>query len=152
MQKDRIWRGRLFAYAPLFLWVGVIFLLSSGQGSMEQTSRFIGPLLEFLLPGASNETVVLYHGYIRKSAHFVEYAVLAILSFRAFSADLKSRSLRYLVTVLLVAAVASIDEINQSFEPSRTAAISDVLLDLSGGITAILTIWLFGRRQIRRAE
>ena len=42
------WREAVTVYAPLFLWIGVIFYFSSGQGSMAETSRFIRPLLEFL--------------------------------------------------------------------------------------------------------
>ncbi|MFL6375612.1 MAG: VanZ family protein, partial [Pyrinomonadaceae bacterium] len=42
------------------------------------------------------------------------------------------------------AVVASLDEFNQSFEPSRTSSGWDVMLDISGGVVATLlcyTIW-----------
>src|SRR5687767_13318109 len=78
------WRGRFFRYAPLILWVGVIFFLSSGQAAMSQTSRFIRPLLEFLFSGVPEETLIAYHSYIRKFAHFAVYAVLAFWAARAF--------------------------------------------------------------------
>ncbi|MBK9766529.1 MAG: VanZ family protein [Chloracidobacterium sp.] len=76
-------RDRIFAVASLVFWVGIIFYLSSGQGAMDQTSRFIRPLLEFLFPSASSDTITLYHAFIRKFAHFTEYAILAFLAFRA---------------------------------------------------------------------
>ena len=72
-------------YAPLFLWIGVIFLLSSGSGSSAATSRIIRPLLEFLFPTASEESLQLMHFYIRKCAHFTEYAVLGYWALRAFT-------------------------------------------------------------------
>lgn len=106
---------------------------------MNETSRFIRPLLEFLFPDASPATLLQYHGYIRKLAHFTEYAILAFFAYRVF----KSRH-PYLSATLLVAAVAIADEINQSFNSSRTASPYDVLLDVIGGATMLFLIWLAG--------
>ncbi len=78
------WRERLWLYAPLFLWIGVIFYLSSSQGAMSNTSRFIRPFLEWMFPFATEETLQIYHGYIRKFAHFFEYAMLGFFASRAF--------------------------------------------------------------------
>lgn len=135
-----MWRERFVAYAPLFLWIGVIFYLSSGEGSMSQTSLIIRPILEFLFPNASEQTLLVYHYYIRKFAHFAEYAVLGFLAVRAFAGS-SSRALRnykYLVGAALVLAVAGSDEFNQSLEPTRTSSIWDVAIDTFGGVTAIL--------------
>ncbi len=141
----------MIRYAPFLFWIGVIFFLSSEQGAMTQTSRIIGPILHFIFPAASEETLQIYHGYIRKLAHFTEYSILALLAFRAFSTstNLRVRSLRYLLPVIIVLLIASTDEFNQSFEASRTSSIRDVLLDLSGGIVTATAIWVFYR--LRRA-
>jgi len=80
-------RRWLTAYAPLFIWIFIVLGLGSGIGSMKETSRIIRPLLEFLFPSASPETLTFYHGYIRKLAHLTEYAVLAFLAVRALSAS-----------------------------------------------------------------
>jgi VanZ family protein len=121
--------------------------MSSDQGSMSQTSRFIRPLLEFLFPAALEGTLQLYHGYIRKAAHLTEYAVLAFLAWRAFSP--RSNLIRYLLSVILAATVASIDEVNQAFLATRSGSAWDVLLDISGAIAAIAVIWLIKRRDGR---
>jgi VanZ family protein len=143
------WCARFFRYAPLILWIGIIFYLSSGQASMSQTSRFIRPLLEFLFPATPQETLVIYHGYIRKLAHFTEYAILGFLAARAFSSS-SIRVLRkywFAFSFLLVTLIASIDETNQSFLPSRTGSIYDVLLDVSGGLTmALILYWVKNRK------
>lgn len=136
--KER--RKWLIAYAPLIVWIIVVLGLGTGIGSMNETSRFIRPLLEFLFPDASPATLLQYHGYIRKLAHFTEYAILAFFAYRVF----KSRH-PYLSATLLVAAVAIADEINQSFNSSRTASPYDVLLDVIGGATMLFLIWLAGR-------
>lgn len=138
------WLGRLPRYGPLVFWIGVIFFLGSASGSMAETSRFIRPLLEFLFPNTPEETLLAYHGYIRKFAHFFEYAVLAFLSVRAFSNSSKYfiRNFRFFFSLVLVVLIASIDEFNQSFEISRTGSAWDVLLDASGGIVMLTALWL----------
>ena len=89
---------------------------------MSNTSRFIRPLLEFLFPAAPEVTLHIYHGYIRKAAHFTEYAILAFLAVRALTAYARLHKWRYSLALLLVVAVAAIDEFNQSFEISRTGS------------------------------
>ena len=150
-KADNKWRGRFIVYAPLFLWIGVIFFLSSTQGAMQNTSRFIRPLLEWIFPAASPETLTIYHGYIRKFAHFAEYAVLAFFASRAFwHSSLEFLRKNWAVcAMILVLLIASIDEFNQSFNAQRTGAIYDVLLDCFGGICMILFILAIGRRKVK---
>ncbi len=147
LQKSK-WRGRLFRYAPLLLWIGVIFYLSSSNGAMSNTSRFIRPLLEWLFPLMPEETLQIYHGYIRKFAHFAEYSALAFFASRAFwSSSIEIfRKYWFIFAFGLVVCIASIDEYNQSFNVLRTSSIYDVLLDASGGLTVVLLIWLFRKR------
>jgi VanZ family protein len=165
------WRGRAIRYAPLILWIGVIFFLSSTQGAMQNTSRFVRPLLEWLFPDASIETLTVYHGYVRKFAHFAEYAALGFFAWRAFKGgnprggkDVEKRvekhtPLRscfrlienhyYLASFALVVLIAAIDETNQSFNSARTGSIYDALLDTSGGAAALLFLWLLQRNSRR---
>ena len=145
---ERARRSRINYYLPLILWIGVIFFLSSGQGSSTRTSIIIRPLLEFLFPTASTETIALYHGMIRKLAHFTEYAVLGLLACRAF-AGASGNFLRrhyYFAAGLLVLVVAASDEFNQSFNPERTGSPIDSMIDIGGGATAIALNYLFSRR------
>src|SRR5687768_14414444 len=141
-------REQLMLYAPLLIWIGVIFFLSSSQGSMSHTSRIIRPVLEFLFPGAPEETLQFYHGIIRKLAHFSEYAVLGLLACRALT-RLHSNFLvnaRYLIAAALVMLVAGIDEFNQSFNPARTGSLFDVMIDISGGVFAIVLFYVLTKR------
>lgn len=107
---------------------------------MSQTSRFIRPLLEFLFPAASEQTLLIYHGYIRKAAHFTEYAVLAFLAVRALTVSFPKW--RYTTALMIVISIAAIDEFHQSFEASRTGSILDVMLDISGGVVMITVLFL----------
>ena len=138
--NDSNWRGRIFRYAPLFLWIGVVLFASTSQGAMQNTSRFILPLLKLFLPNASEETLTIYHGYIRKFAHLTEYAILAFWSSRAFrTSSIKFwQKFWFVFSLALVFAVASIDEYNQSFNSLRTSSVYDVLLDFAGGSLMII--------------
>ncbi len=142
-----IWRGRIFRYAPIFLWIGVIFFLSGSSGSMSETSRFIGPMLKFLFPGISRDTLLIVHGFVRKSAHFIEYAILAFFAVRALSRSSFEiiRKYRYLLPICLVAMVAAADEFNQSLDISRTGSIWDSALDIFGGFMMVVTLRILGR-------
>jgi len=146
-----IWLKRWW---PALAWAVVISGLSTGSFSSEHTSRFIVPLLHWLLPNASHHTLEILHHIIRKCAHFTEYFILSLLIFRSIRAGEKGWHLRWaLTTVLIVAGYAAIDEFHQSFVPGRQAAVTDVLIDASGGISAqlvaSLVVLLGGVRQQR---
>ncbi|HXG86593.1 MAG TPA: VanZ family protein [Pyrinomonadaceae bacterium] len=143
--NSNLWRERVLRYAPLIIWIGVILFASTGSASMSETSRFIRPLLHFLFPDSPEETLIIYHGFIRKFAHFAEYAVLSFWAARAFwSSSIQTlRKFWFAFAFLAVLFVASIDEFNQSFNAARTGSIYDVTLDCAGGLTMILLLCLY---------
>jgi VanZ family protein len=149
MTQSSSWRGRIFRYAPLLFWIGVIFFLSSNLGAASNTSRIIRPLLIWLFPDITEPSLQLAHFWVRKTAHFTAYGMLGFLSIRAFQRSSYAilKSWRFAFSLLLVALVAAADEINQSFLNSRTGALQDVLLDISGGATLLLIVWLFSRKR-----
>lgn len=143
------WRERFFRYAPLFVWLCVIAWLSSDSGAMSETSRFVRPVLRFLFPEASEETILTLHGLVRKSAHVFVYSVLAFLAARAFlRTSIASVQRRWaVVAIALVFLIASLDELNQSFSGgTRTGSIWDVALDTVSGAAAIGLIYLLLNR------
>jgi VanZ family protein len=142
------WRGRFIRYAPLILWVAVIFLASSTAGASQNTSMIIRPLLEWLFPDASAATLDIYHGYIRKLAHFTEYGVLGFLAARAFWLSSRPilRKFWFVWAFSFVAFVASLDEYNQSFNALRTGSLYDTLIDASGGLFVIAVLCILKTR------
>lgn len=116
---------------------------------MSNTSRFIRPLLIFLFPDAAEETLALYHGFIRKLAHPTVYAGLAFFAFRVFSLSSKEvfRKFWFAFSLLLVLTVASLDELNQSRLASRTGSPFDVLLDTAGGLIMLGALYFYDRRR-----
>ena len=79
---------------------------------------------------------------VRKAAHFTEYAILGFLAARAFRTSPRPALANrwFLASLALVVAYALLDEYHQSFVPSRTGSIYDSLIDISGGLTALLLI------------
>lgn len=142
-------REILYAYGPVILWIILILVLGSGQGSSAQTSRFIKPLIEFFFPNAAPDTFLLIHGLIRKTAHFIEYGILAFLSARAFSGSSKEVFRHYWLPIAMgiVLAVASVDEFRQSLDARRTGSGWDVALDSAGGLFGSLVFWLIRKRK-----
>jgi VanZ family protein len=143
--------GRLWRYGPLLAWAAFVLYASSADFSASNTSRIIRPLLLWLFPGIAEASIQRVHFFVRKAAHFTEYALLALLAARAFrtSGLAALRRFWWLAAFALVAAVALTDEYHQSFLPSRTGTIYDSLLDVTGGATALacLAVWLAARRR-----
>jgi VanZ family protein len=122
---------------PALTWAVVISGFSTHAFTSENTGHIIIPILHWLFPSASQQTLELMHHIIRKCGHFTEYFVLSLLILRGIRAGRHGTRLAWAaVAILLVAGYAALDEFHQSFVPGRTAAVSDVLLDTSGGITA----------------
>lgn len=139
-------------YGPVLVWLAVIFYASTGDFSASNTSRIVGPLVRWLFPEITEPALLQIHFFVRKAAHFFEYAVLAVLAARAFLGSPRARLRRNwpASAFALVAACALLDEFNQSFDAARTGTIYDSLLDMSGGAAALAALVLLRRRGLKR--
>ena len=141
-------------WLPAFVWMCLIFLMSTDVGSAANTSRFIEPFLRWLIPNISASAIEQAHFYIRKTAHLGEYAVLGWLLWRALRQTrlATARGSRWKIAalaLLLSAAYAATDEFHQSFVPTRTASVRDVMIDTCGSFIGLCIIHvgtLFQRR------
>jgi len=122
-------------YGPLILWMGVIFFLSSLEGSGGSGTLSLGQLV------------------LRKGAHIIEYTVLTFLSYHVLlqvhGADIK-KALVGAFGIALIYALS--DEIHQVFVFGREGKLSDVGIDLIGivftvGVLAV-TIGFIRRKRI----
>ena len=125
--------------------MSVLFTASTDLGASGGTSRFLGPLLRWLFPGLSAESVDLGVTIVRKAAHVTEYAILSALVWRALRKPLKVDprpwSWRLAGAALLVAGLyAASDEFHQSLVPSRMGSAVDVALDTSGAALGLLVV------------
>jgi VanZ family protein len=128
---------RLRAWLPVALWAGIITLFSSHWFSGEHTSSVLLPILSALFPGIHPSELARLHAAIRKGAHVTEYLILGLLTVRALRIERTPLTRASVVAVVLGALFAASDEIHQSFVPTRTAAVGDVLIDTVGVVIGV---------------
>jgi len=147
------------AWLPAIIWLCIIRIESTNYLSADNTSRFLYPVLHFLL-GLDPARFEIWHHCIRKTGHFVGYFILSFLLFRAWRATLPivpsaAWCLRWgTIAFLLTVLVASLDEWHQTFLPSRTGTVRDVILDSSAALVAqiVIFMWLKGKAKWSKRE
>jgi hypothetical protein len=142
-------------WVPLLIWLAVIFIGSTDLMSAEHTSRFIVPILLWLKPGMAPKTIWIILVVMRKCAHVSEYAILALLVWRALRngpALHMKMSMLFGAILLACALFAASDEFHQSFVKSRTPSVRDVLLDSAGAILGLLIGAGFKQRYSKRTQ
>jgi VanZ family protein len=69
----------MLRWFPAMLWMAVIFTASGDAGSFRRSSRIVEPMLKFFWPSITPAQIHTTVVVVRKSAHVIEYAVLALL-------------------------------------------------------------------------
>ncbi|MDO5150250.1 MAG: VanZ family protein [Oscillospiraceae bacterium] len=88
------------------------------------------------------EIVEGMHFYIRKAAHFSEYALLGLLTFLNACQYFRKTGTRFLITLSLCLLYASADEFHQLFTDGRCGSPVDVMIDFSGAAAGTLFIFV----------
>jgi len=108
-------------WLPAIFWVVVIFFFSSFP--TKQTTEIFWQ--DFLL---------------KKTAHFIEFGILAVLLYRAFiNSGFKTKN-AIIYSVIFFVLYAISDEFHQSFIPGREPRVRDVIIDMTGGILSLYSI------------
>ena len=144
----------LKAWIAAILWMIVIAIESTKWLSAHNTSRILFPVLHYLF-GLGYSSFQHWHFYMRKAGHVFGYGLLSILLFRAWRETLPALNhsrwtIRWAaMAVIGTAIVASLDEWHQSFLPSRTGTVHDVVLDTCAAIAAqiLVLLWAGSRRR-----
>ena len=131
--------------------MSLIFGMSSDAGSTRNTSRIIGPILRWFNPDIPDETIWGIQLVVRKTAHFTEYGILALLLWRARRRSIESSEKLWRwsqagVALGVTVLFAITDEWHQSFVPSREGSLRDVLIDSAGATMALAGLWWLGCR------
>jgi VanZ family protein len=140
--------------------MALIFSASSDRASGHRSSRIIGPIVRWLVPNISQQSLEKVVHAVRKMAHVTEYAILALLLWRALRTlqtvpsvagrlnPAEPLSWRWPVAIgafALAVLYAITDEFHQSFVPTREGQAFDVLIDSVGAALGLFALWLFGR-------
>jgi VanZ family protein len=145
----------LRAWWPALVWVGIICCESTDYFSAENTGSMLYTLWVHLFGSVDLHFFLIFHHYLRKTGHVVGYGMLSLLLLRGWWATfgriptllLRAALLSWLGTL----SVAGLDEWHQSFIPSRTGTIWDVLLDSVAGVAfLVVAYWWLRRREDSR--
>jgi VanZ family protein len=141
----------LHAWWPALLWGAVIFTASTDTFSSEHTGSVFSVILHWFSPSLSAATFDTIHFFIRKTAHLTEYFIFYLLLYRGIRGTRTGWHWSWaLAAWFIAAAYAALDEIHQSFVPSRGASAWDSLLDSTGALIALLVLFLIYR--LRRSR
>jgi VanZ family protein len=107
-------------WLPALVWMGVIF----GFSSWPSPPSIGTSLVDFI---------------VKKSAHFTEFGILALLLLYAMRGSWRNISRRQQLAALALAAIyAASDELHQMFTGGRSPSARDVAIDIAGAITFLL--------------
>ena len=134
----------LYGVAAL-AFTGLIFYNSSLPAPVSNESSYFFVKLVAGINSFLDKPVPLpeMNHYIRKTAHFTEYFVQALLLCNAFQSDRTDRRNSYACILLLSLMTAVLDEYIQLFSPGRSGQVTDIMLDFSGGVTGWLSFQLW---------
>lgn len=156
----------------------VIAIESTELLSGDRTGQWLHKLLRWIVPSISHAALESLNHILRKIGHFIGYAGLSFLIFRAFRGTYRASHEGYygwlssrIENVPVVDAfsrlwnvqwavmgwmgaslVATLDELHQMTLRSRTGTWWDVLLDSSAAIVAQIAIYRSARRKVRRRQ
>ena len=144
--------------APILLiaWMGLIFYMSSQQGgeSSGLSNKIVSKLFS-LFPFLGDphdeeaEIFLTFSLIVRKTAHFTEYLILAVLAFFFISSYYVNVG-AYLFSWAFATIYAITDEIHQHFIPGRVAAPLDVCVDSAGAFFGVYLVFLVMRARKRK--
>lgn len=133
MIKKSFWVGVFFYYLPAFLWMVLIFHLSSISG---------------LKTGVESISTEIF---IRKIAHLFIYFILTLLIWRILKYQWKMSFNKAVVACFFFVLLYAIsDEVHQYFVDDRAGEATDVLIDSVGsmfGIGAIVFLSKIKKKQ-----
>lgn len=138
-------REKALSFLPAAAWYAVIFAFSAQTG--EESGRLSGAVVKGSIGilgelGELFETdwdaFLLLTFLVRKAAHMSIYFVLTALLFYGLWRAGAQSGPRLAAAVGLCALLAALDEFHQTFVPGRDGKLSDVLIDLGGGLCFLL--------------
>jgi len=141
-------------WLPPLIWMAIIFPV----GNQFLSSPFLyGLNLSFwrwLFPDTGYAISGVSYIIIRKSLHFIEYAILAFLLYRGFRAGSPAKwKFNWAVYAGLIAiGYGFLDEFLQSFIPSRKGSLIDGLINSAGAVFTLGIVALKSKKRLIHHE
>ena len=129
---------RIILIILILLWMYIVFGFSGQNG---EESSGISFKISMIITKNNEEIAKIIEQYVRKVAHFSEYAVGGILIFLLLLTFEKILpNIRNILSIIITIIYAITDEVHQLFVPGREGKIIDVYVDTLGIVTGILFI------------
>ena len=132
----------ILAIALFFI---TLFIILNSALDFETSHASSGVIVDIIVPDSAKDVLIDYKTpeyYIRKAAHFLEYAVLgcAVVGFAIAFSDYRRSKFNFLgFELFYVLSIAVLDEHIQSLS-DRSSLTGDILLDFAGALTGIVLI------------
>ena len=128
-------------FVASILWA--LFIFSNSLQTGESSGEMSGSVTDFInsVLGSVSPSLEVTHRFVRKAAHFCEFAMLSTLICFAIYFFFFTHARRELLCLLAIPAstlVAACDETIQLFVDGRGGSVIDVLIDTSGACAAVL--------------
>ncbi len=141
---------RIVAFILLIVWMSVIFIMSAqpANKSSKVSGGFVCKIIDVLYSdfeifSAERQSNITYTitFLVRKTAHFLEYFILGILSvITAFTYKKNKLFFKIFGAVMFSILYAVSDEVHQYFVPGRACRLLDICIDSAGSICAVLLV------------
>ena len=142
--RDLIKR-KVFKILLCVIWLGVIFYNRTRPGEISQKSsnEIINVAKKVIkIPAVSIDEAGSkfkdVNFYIRKNAHFFQYLILGLLLCSALRQFKLNKGTEIFLMLFLLLLFPVIDELIQKYIPGRTSNITDIVIDFSGGVLAVV--------------
>lgn len=137
--------GRIFLFALLLLLM-VGFIFSNSLEPRDESNQKSNGIVNEIKPIVDPQDRIphsTFNHYVRKTAHFLEFAGLGFCLMGLFDAiGRKRRIWRIPMALLSALLIASTDETLQFFAEGRGPGVGDVLLDFFGAACGLLLMLL----------
>lgn len=136
-------------WLPPILWMIFFFPVLNRFLGSPAIYRALLTVFDFFFQDISASSIEVPYIIIRKSIHFVEYAILTFLLFRAFRGDSPEKwETRWAVYSGVITIIYGfLDEFLQTFVPTRNGSILDSVINSAGVLFALGMIGLKAKKQ-----
>jgi VanZ family protein len=136
-------KKKIIGWILLLSWIIFIFYMSSKSGNESSAqSNFVYKIISNMGINLDIRFEEFSIVIIRKSAHFLEYTILYLLSINLISKYRKSNKITYIYSLILVFLYACTDEFHQLFVQGRSGKFTDVYIDSLGGIFGFIIVYI----------
>lgn len=144
--------NKYIKWSLVILWLIIIFMFSNEQGSISnKNSKLIVCLFSRLGLNLNSIFGNMANFIVRKISHFSEYFILYILILNALYKRPKIKK-EIIISIIVVFLYSCSDEIHQFFIYGRSARIRDVIIDTSGGMTALIFSFFYIKIKERKSN